>query len=473
MHSASTFLPQLFHTRARVAYCAVWIVVCVALAPPAFAQTTPQADAPTATHRVFLTGGEALPAYGESARTDDRVVFMLVIGDGAVQQLQLMSLPVAAVDLERTNRYNEAVRATHYAMTRGEREYQSMTQEVGRAIDQLAGVQDKKQRLGMAEEARSRLLDWSRHSYNYRADDVRELTALFDEVIADLKTAAGESAVSFELQAGPAAPEYEPPQASPSIRASVQLALSAASAADVVEDRIAVLRAAKLALGEGAETADLRAAVAIALQEETQATVAYAKLVSVLTARADAALRRADVATIESLLGGLAARDQSLGRRRPLAIRDLRDSLLASLAKAREHRLALDHYNFVRAALLDYELRVRPMLAGLDRLGAVLRQVRRQASVDVDRLDDGIRTLTSMLSSLEKISAPDDVAAVHAMLSSALQLAREACRQRRLAVVTSKMSYAQDASAAAAGALMLTDQARQTLVQRLSPPAIQ
>jgi len=296
---------------------------------------------------------------------------------------------------------------------------------------------------------------------------------LFDEVIADLRTAAGESAVSFELQAGPAAPEYEPPQASPSIRASVQLALSAASAADVIEDRIAVLRAAKLALGEGVETADLRAAVAVALQEETQATVAYAKLVSLLSARADAAVRRADVATIESLLGGLAARDQSLGRRRPMAIRDLRDSLLASLAKARERRLAIDHYNFVRAALLEYELRVRPMLAGLDRLGAVLRQVRRQASVDVERLDDGIRTLTSMLSGLEKISAPDDVAAVHAMLSSALQLAREACRQRRLAVVTSKMSYAQDASAAAAGALLLTDQARQTLVQRLFPPAIQ
>ncbi|HEX5214198.1 MAG TPA: hypothetical protein VFV98_01975 [Vicinamibacterales bacterium] len=451
----------------------MWIVVCIGLTPPVFAQTTPQADAPTATHRIFLTSGEALPAYGESARVDDRIAFMLVIGEGAAQQLQLMSLPVTAVDLDRTNRYSEAVRASYYAMTRGEREYQSMTQEVGRAIDQLAGVQDKKQRLGMAEEARSRLQAWSRNSYNYRADDVRELSALFDEVIADLRTAAGESAVSFELQAGPAAPEYEPPQPLPSIRASVQLALSASMAADLLEDRVAVLRAAQLALGDGAEAADLRAAVANALAEENKATIAYGKLVSTFTARADAARRRADVATIESLLGGLSARDQMLGRRRPAAIRELRNSLLVSLARAREHRLALDHYNFVRRALLDYELQVRPVLASLDRLGAVLRQVRRQASVDVARLDDGIRTLTSMLSGLEKIAAPDDVAVVHAMLSSALQMAREACRQRRLAVVTSKISYAQDASAAAAGALLLTDQARQTLVQRLSPPAIQ
>ena len=231
MHSASTFLPQLFHNRARLARWCAWIVVCAAFAPPAFAQSTPQADAPTATHRVFLTGGEALPTYGEWARIDDRVVFMLVIGDADARQLQLMSLPVSAVDLERTNRYTDAVRAAHYAATRGEHEYQAITQEVGRAIDQLAGVDDKKQRLGMAEEARSRLLDWTRNSYNYRASDVRELTALFDEVIADLKTAAGQSAISFELQSGPATLDLEPTQPPPPLRASVQLALAASLAA--------------------------------------------------------------------------------------------------------------------------------------------------------------------------------------------------------------------------------------------------
>ena len=473
MHSASTFLPQLFHTAARLGCWCVWIVVCVVLAPPAFAQTTPQADAPTATHRVFLAGGEALPAYGEWARIDDRVVFMLVIGDGGARQLQLMSLPVSAVDLDRTNRYNEAVRAAHYAATRGEAEYQAVTQDVGRAIDQLAGVADKKQRLGMAEEARSRLLAWTRNSYNYRADDVRELTALFDEVIADLKTAAGQSAVSFELQSGPAAPDYEPTQPAPSLRASVQLALAASLAADLLEDRMAVLRAAQLALGSDAESADLRAAVASALGQEQAASAAYAKLTALFTARADAAVRRGDVASIEAMLDGLPARDESLGHRRPAAVRELRETLLASLIRAREHRLALDHYRFVRASLLAYERQVRPVLLGLERLGGVLRQVRRQASVDVQRLEDGIRSLSTMLSDLEKISAPDDVAPVHAMLASALQMAREACRHRRLAVVTSKMSYAQDASAAAAGALMLTEQARQTLVQRLSPPAIQ
>ena len=447
--------------------------MCAAFTPTVFAQAAPQADAPTATHRVFLPGGEALPTFGEWARLDDRVVFMLVIGDGDARQLQLMSLPVSAVDLERTNRYNDAVRAAHYAATRGEQEYQAITQEVGRAIDQLAGVEDKKQRLGMAEVARSRLLAWTRHSYNYRANDVRELTALFDEVIADLKTAAGQSAVSFELQSSPAPAEYEPTQPAPSLRASVQLALAASLAADVLEDRIAVLRAAQLALGADAEAADLRAAVVSALEVEQTASAAYAKLVATLTARAELAMRRGDVVSIEALIDGLSARDESLGRRRPTAVRELRETLLASLIRAREHRLALDHYKFVRAALLDYERRVRPVLLGLERHGAVLRQVRRQASVDVKRLDDGIRTLSAMLSDLEKISAPEEVAPVHAMLASALQMAREACRQRRLAVITSKMSHAQDASAAAAGALLLTDQARQTLVQRLSPPAIQ
>ena len=58
-----------------------------------------------AVFRVFLKDGRALPSYGESAVTGDRVVFTLIIGSTKEQtSLQLVSLPVSSVDVARTSR---------------------------------------------------------------------------------------------------------------------------------------------------------------------------------------------------------------------------------------------------------------------------------------------------------------------------------------------------------------------------------
>lgn len=473
MHRRSAILPQVFHTRVGARLLGVWIVLCLTGLATPIAWQHAQADAPTATHRIFLTSGDALPAYGDYARLDDRVVFTLFLGEGGKTTTQLMSLPIGSVDLERTAKYSEGVRAAHYAETRGEVEYVAITNEVARAIDQLSSIEDKKKRLDLAEEARRRLLAWSRTNYHYRARDVRELAALFDEVIAELKTAAGESSLSFDVQSGPAAPEYEPRQPAPGLRASIQLALSASMAADVLEDRLAVLRAAQLALADAADVADLRDHVTRTLEQEITASTAYAALTTDLTSRADAAMRQGNVAALDALLTELGARDQALGGRRPEIARSLSGSLLEMLERARAHRLALDHYVFVRPALLKYEHRVRHILGGVEKLGKLLKSVRRQDSVPVQDLDAATRTLTVLLRDLDTARPPEDVLDVHATLSSALQLAREACRQRRLAVMTRRISYAQDASAAAAGALLLAAQTRKTLAQRLFPPAFQ
>jgi hypothetical protein len=59
------------------------------------------------------------------------------------------------------------------------------------------------------------------------------------------------------------------------------------------------------------------------------------------------------------------------------------------------------------------------------------------------------------------------------MMTSALQLAASASRLRRAAVGTGDMQVAWNASAAAAGALMLFERADQDLRQALEPPELQ
>ena len=207
--------------KTRVA--ALLVVAGLLSGPAAVAQ---DADS-SAIMRVFLKDGQTLPSFGETAQVADRLVFTLVIGDlGNSPQYQLVSLPVALIDVEKTSRYGETVRAARYAATRGETDYAAMTADVSRALEDLAKTQDPKARLAIAERARQRLVEWSKGSYGYRAADAQELTNLFDQVIAELRAAAGESKFSVDPSMGPTAPPREPLIAPPTVRESMQAALT-------------------------------------------------------------------------------------------------------------------------------------------------------------------------------------------------------------------------------------------------------
>jgi len=65
---------------------------------------------------------------------------------------------------------------------------------------------------------------------------------------------------------------------------------------------------------------------------------------------------------------------------------------------------------------------------------------------------------------------PADAATLHGTLVGATQMAASATRLRATAVVNNDMKLARDASAAAAGALMLGERARQELRVLLDPP---
>ncbi len=427
---------------------------------------------PGTIYRVFLADGQALPSYGEAARVEDRVVFNLLIRRaGAEQQLQLVSLPLASVDMIRTAAYAESMQASYYAATRGEADYTAMTGDVRKTLDQIARTPDRAQRLQLAEQARQRLLTWSRENYRYREDDVQELVGLFEDLVNELRAESGQAAFSFDLVAGRGAAAREPLLPEPSPRESLTLAMAAARAADIAEERVAILRTAAAAAAAAGIT-DLDGRVAAELNEEVRATATYRALTTEFTNRAAEALRRADVPAIDRLRTELLARDKQLGGRRPQQVAELLKELQAKLEATQAHRLALDHYAYVRASLLAYERRVRPALSGLDGLRPVLQYVRDMRSMAFERIETAVVRLVRFEQEASAVTPPDDLAAVHATLVSALRMAREAITRRRMAVVTNNVQADREASAAAAGALLLADRTRDDLVAGLYPPKL-
>jgi len=153
-------------------------------------------------YRLFLMDGTTLISYGEFARVADRVVFSIPLGDTAESPaLQLVSIPQASVDWERTNRYSDAVRARRFAETRGESDFAGLSSRVTDALNEIALTRDPARRLAMALEARGNLARWPSENFGYRAAEVGQLVGMLDEVISELRVAAGQSSFDVSLVA--------------------------------------------------------------------------------------------------------------------------------------------------------------------------------------------------------------------------------------------------------------------------------
>jgi hypothetical protein len=430
-------------------------------------------DQSGAIFRVYLDSGDALPSYGEPAEVGDRMVFTLLMGEPAGRQrLQLVDLPSAAIDLDRTRRYANAVRADFYARHLGEIEYLAVTADVARTLDVLATVDDPRLRLALAEQAQTRLAVWSRRSYGYRAGDVERLFDLFDGVLAELRAATGDTRFTFDLVSGPVPPEVEPLVPAPGLRESIGLALAAAAVADDGPSRLAILRGALAVAGDEAGFDDLRRELVRRRELETAADHAYAALGDDVRARATAFLEAGDVGAIAALDAELAARDRLLGAARPKILARLRAELEDVRMRAEAYRADLNHYARVKTDLLAFERRVRPALTTLDGLAPVLGAIRDETGPRYERLLAVEARIAEIAVTLVRVVPPDDLVDVHATLASAVEMARQAAARRRLSIVTDRGALSREASAAAAGALLLSRQARETLVVRLYPPVL-
>jgi hypothetical protein len=169
------------------------VAIVVALLP---ARSYAAADATL--FRIYLADGTTLVSYGEYARVNDQVIFSMPAG-GPVDQprLHVVTLNASLVDWTRTDAYAESARYQQYATTRGDEDFQLLSNEIARVLNDIALSTDRDRALVLAEQARRTLATWPRTHYGYRQDEVREIIGLLDESIARLK--GTRNAAEFQL----------------------------------------------------------------------------------------------------------------------------------------------------------------------------------------------------------------------------------------------------------------------------------
>jgi hypothetical protein len=452
------------------------VLVLVACPPPALA-------AEALLYRIFLQDGSTLVSYGDFARVADRVVFSIPIGglDTQSPALHLVSIAESTVDWERTDQYAQATRARHYAATQGEVDFDALSTEVARALHDVATTKDPARRLTLATEARRKLGAWPADHHGYRAADVAQLSELLDDAVGELRVAAGLSRVDLTLVATASPlPPVVPELAPPTLRESIEQAFRAASVTDDPAERVSLLESIVASLGGAANrsanetswTSVLHGRTSAALRQELKIDKSYRDLVSRVVTTADERTRRADVNGIERLVASVLKADDRLGRRRPQTTAALLATLDARLDAARRLRLSRDAWGLRRDALDAYQRRIRAATNRLRRSVPGLEQIRQLSGPAPGALTPLAARVTEAWTEVKTIRPPVEAEAVHNLLTSALQLAIRAASSRRLAITGADMTTAWEASAAAAGALMMFERAQEDLRKLMTPPGL-
>ncbi len=422
--------------------------------------------------RIFLADGSSLISYGEFARVADRVVFSVPLGEGEHMKLQLVSIPEGRVDWTRTHEYAATVRAKRYAETRGETDFALLTGQVSAALGDISRTADPKRRVAMAEEARHNLAAWPAANYGYRASDVAQLVGMLDDVVAEMRVAAGETQFDLSLVATSTPPPPVPLLPPPDARASLEAAYHAALAATDPGDRLALLRmlTSELEFAPAAATwaPVLRASAAAALASELRIENAYADLVKRTLTRATERARRGDVRGLQQLVARALSGDTRLGAKRPGEMASLLAALDLRLDEARRLRLARDSWAARATAFREYRDDVqkpRERVAGLRKWLGHIR--------DLSGPDPGVlRKLEDHASRAQRefaaITPPPELEPAHGLFVASVHMIRQAASLRRSALTSKNLKLAWDASSAAAGALLLAERGTDELNRLLS-----
>ena len=420
-------------------------------------------------YRVFLKDGGVLVSYGEFASVADKVVLSMPIGGtDAAPVLHLISIPEKDVEWERTNAYAQAARARHYIATQAENDFSRLTREVADTLYRVGSTQDPAQRLSLAETARQQLVEWPQHHYGYRADELGQMTTWLDQVVSELRVAAGKTSFDIALVASrpaPVVPNVEMLPA-PSFRERLELGFAASRLTTDPAQRIALLRAVLdvLAPSEGPEfkgswMEELRLRATKELAAEVRVDNAYSDLRARALGRAAVLQKRADVRGLQGVVQWVLAQDARLERARPADVEALLATLDVKLDAARRYRLALDTWAVRTEIIKRYWASVR---YGLDQFLAVrewLTDIRQLAGPSPGALRQLNERVALAQRELGKVQPPPEVATAHSTLIAAAGMAVRAATSRFAAVRSGNMDTAWEASSAAAGSLMMLDQA--------------
>ena len=467
--------PVLRVGAALICLSAAGAVACPAVHASAGQAAAGQTDA--VLYRIYLRDGGTLVSYGDFARVAERVVVSIPIGGtNSSPVLHLVTIADKDVDWERTDAYAHAARARRYADTRGEHDFARLTREVADTLYQAGLVEDAAKRVELAESARKQLVEWPQQHYGYRAEDLAGMTSWLDQVVSELRVAAGLS--GFELTLVARAPTALPAVQllpAPDFRERTEFAIAAARKAADPAERVSLFRAVldslQLAAPDGSWMSALRTQISSELAAELTIDRAYSELAKKTLSRAGWYAARADVRGLESLVRSVLDEDQKLQRSRPADITGLLAVLDARIDAARRFRLARDAWALRAALIRSYWQEIRQ---GLDKLLGVrlwLTDVRQLAGPSPDALRRLAYDAESAGHQLAKIRAPAEVAAAHSTLAAASGMAVRAAQTRLDALRSGSMEVAWEASSAAAGSLLLLDQAVKDLRRITREPA--
>jgi hypothetical protein len=429
--------------------------------------------------RVFLTDGTSLVSYGEPARVGDRVVFSMPTAATPEPALHLVDLPISKVDWERTSRYATTARAAHYVQGQAEIDYAQLSNEVAATLNDVARTADSAQRLLIVERARRALAEWPQNHFNYRATEVHQMLAMLDEAIADLRAARGESRFDINLSAYTDPPSIpEPLLPAPTPQEAIDQILGAARVVDTSAERTSLLATAAAAIDR--DKAHLpadwalttRASVQAQLQAETTLDRSYQSLTKRMMTLANQRARNADVFGIERVLRAIAQNDTLLGNKRPESVATLVAAVESRLDAARRLQLARDRWALRAPAFNEYRVAMTEPMDLFAQLKPALEAIRELSGSAPATLVTIEQTVTAISRLISTVAPPEELAAAHALLISAVQLAGHAAEIRREAMLASNMSRAWDASSAAAGALMLGTKARSDIQALMRPPQL-
>jgi len=437
--------------------------------------------APTVTlFRLFLLDGSALVTYGEFVRLDDSVIFSIPVGGPPdVPRLQVTTVRSELVDWARTDRYANSVRYQQYAETRGEADFQHLSDQVAQALNTLALSTDRQQALTLAERVRQMVAEWPQAHYGYRHNDAREIVLVLDQAISTLRAAVGLNPFELSLVALAGPPEVEPVLGMPAVHEQIEQALRLAALTTAASDRVALLQAAVTMIGEAGPTLPAREQEALRrsaermLRGEFDADRRYADLSRRVMQQATRAAERADSRAVESLLARLPREDAKLGQKRPQIVEALNGSVRARLSDARRLRLLRDQWALRSPTYRQYQQSVGSSLVLLVRSVPSLEAIRKLDGPDPARLVALRTQLTGGAERLQRMHTPDYLRDVHERLIGAWRFAENAAKTRLDAVSEADTAAAWEASSSAAGALMMLARVQQDIRALLEPPQLQ
>ena len=430
--------------------------------------------------RVFLKDGSSLVSYGEPARVGDRVVFSMPTASAPDAPLHLVNIAADRVDWDHTNRYAASARAAHYTQFQAENDYALLSNEIAQALNDVTLTGDPARRLAIAETARKRLSDWPADHYGYRAAEIRQMLQMLDEALADLRASTGTPGrfdLSFAAFVDPTT-LAEPLLPPPTPKEAIENVLTAARLVDNASERTSLLSAALVSLDRQKEAlpadwvASTRDSVQTAVAAELQTDGLYRAMTMRIVAAADTRARAADVRGLERLMRVVQARDQELGNKRPDAVAAMLGVIEDKLDAARRLQLARERFALRAPALKRYRLAIQRPIDLLAQIAPSLESIKQLAGSTPASLVAIEQTSARVIALASAIAPPEEATSAHALLISAMQLAKNAAQIRREAAVAADMARAWDASSAAAGALMLSAKARADIQALVRPPQL-